>query len=303
MSEPVVTVILATYNGERFLPEQLRSLERQTRRPDRIVLRDDGSSDCSVEVVRHWANAAELPLQIITGQRLGPAQSFLQALKAAEPADVFMFADQDDVWLPLKIERALGFIHWGPGAPPTLYASRLAVVNEQLRLIKLTRRPTELSFHSAVCESVLTGCTMAFNSVFREKIVHALPQHVAMHDWWLYLLATAAATLIFDDTPTVLYRQHTNNTIGSGAVGLARIRERIARFAGPDCTVRSRQLQELLDLHGPYLDPSASTLVRQLLAARHSLPARLGAALNAPLRRQSLASHLSTRFALLINRF
>ena len=76
MSEPVVTVILATYNGERFLPEQLRSLERQTRRPDRVVLRDDGSSDRSVEVVRHWANVAELPLQIITGQRLGPAQSF-----------------------------------------------------------------------------------------------------------------------------------------------------------------------------------------------------------------------------------
>lgn len=303
MSEPIVTVILATYNGERFLPEQLRSLERQTRRPDRVVLRDDGSSDRSIEVIRHWASTVALPLQVVTGPRLGPAQSFLQALKVAEPADIFMFADQDDVWLPLKIERALGFVHWGPDAPPTLYASRLAVVSEQLHPIKLTPRPTELSFRSAVCESVLTGCTMAFNSVFRERVVHALPRHVVMHDWWLYLLATAAATLVFDETPTVLYRQHGNNAIGAGAVGLARLRERMVRFAGPNSAVRSRQLQELLDLHGSHLDPTASALLRQLLAARHSLPARLGAALTAPLRRQSFVSQLSTRFALLTNRF
>lgn len=303
MSEPVVAVILATYNGERFLPEQLRSLDRQTRRPDCVVLRDDGSSDCSVDIVRHWANAVALPLQIVSGKRLGPAKSFLQALKEAESADIFMFADQDDVWLPLKIERALGFVHWGFAAPPTLYASRLAVVNERLRPIRLTQRPNELSFYSAVCENVLTGCTMALNSAFREKVVHALPQRIAMHDWWLYLLATTTATLVFDDTPTVLYRQHTNNAIGAGLVGLARVRERIAQFAGPDCAVRSCQLQELLDLHGPNLDPAASILVQQLLAARYSLSARLSAALNSPLRRQSLASQLTTRLALLFNRF
>lgn len=303
MSEAIVTVILATYNGERFLPEQLRSLERQTRRPDRIVLRDDGSSDQSTEMVVQWANSINLPLQIVSGPRLGPARSFLQALQDAEPADVYMFSDQDDVWLPMKVERALGFIHWGANAPPILYASRLVVVDEQLRAIKLTPSPIGLTFSSAVCESVLTGCTMAFNAVFREKITRIVPHHAIMHDWWFYLLATAAATLVFDDTPTILYRQHGKNTIGAGSVGLAQILERIKRFAGPNSAVRSRQLQELLELHGPTIDPAASMLLRQLLAARHSLSTRFGVAFTAQLRRQSFVSQISTRLAILTNRF
>jgi glycosyltransferase involved in cell wall biosynthesis len=304
MNKPIVTVVLATYNGARFLPEQLRSLAWQIRRPDRLVLRDDGSSDNSVELVRRWADSATIPLQIVTtGRRLGPAQSFLQALKAAEPADIFMFADQDDVWLPLKIERALGFVHWGLEAPPMLYASRLVVVSEQLQMTGVTPRPTELSFNSATCESVLTGCTMALNSNFRDSIIQAIPQHAAMHDWWLYLLATSSATLIFDDTPTVLYRQHSYNAVGAGAVGWARMRERVARFVGPDSTTRSRQLQEFLDLYGPRLQPPALSLLHQLLSARHSMAARLMAAFLAPIRRQSLASRISTRLALLTNRF
>ncbi len=304
MTQPIVTVVLATYNGARFLPEQLRSLACQTRRPDRLVLRDDGSSDDSVEVVRRWAESAAMPLQVVTtGQRLGPAQSFLQALKAAAPADIFMLADQDDVWLPLKIESALGFVLWGPEAPPMLYASRLVVVDEQLRMTGVTPRPTELSFNSAACESVLTGCTMALNSSFRERIVQAIPQHAAMHDWWLYLLATSSATLVFDDTPTVLYRQHAHNVVGAAASGWVRIRERVARFVGPNSRARSRQLQEFLDLHGPHLSPPTLSFLHQILSARHSLAARLKAALLAPVRRQSFASRLSTRFALLVNRF
>lgn len=301
---PIVTVILATYNGERYLPALLHSLLGQTCQPNRLVLRDDASSDASVDIVERWAFAADMPLQIVQGARLGPAQSFLQALEAAESADVYMFADQDDVWLPFKIERALGFLHSGPDAPPALYASQLAVVDAQLRFQNLTPCPRHLSFGSAACESLLAGCTMAFNDAFRECIIRGMPRQVAMHDWWLYLLATATATtLLFDATPTILYRQHGQNAVGVGAVGFAKLRERLARFVGPDSTVRSIQLQQLLQLYGAELDAPASALTHQLLAARQSLLARLRAALTAPIRRQTRGSALSTRLSLLTNRF
>ena len=96
MSYPIVTVVLSTYNGSTFIDAQLTSLASQTRRPDRLVLRDDGSTDDSVLCVENWARAEMIELQNVpASQRLGPARSFLTALKAAAPADVFLFCDRN----------------------------------------------------------------------------------------------------------------------------------------------------------------------------------------------------------------
>lgn len=305
MNRPIVTVVLATYNGERFLPAQLESLAAQSRRPDRLVLRDDGSTDQSVELVRAWADRQGVALQQVIGPRLGPARSFLKALQAAEPADIFLFCDQDDVWQPYKIVRALNLVPWGEDVVPTLCATRLEVVDEQLNPLRLSSLPTGLSFSSATCESLLTGCTMAFNAAFRDLLVSSLPEHAAMHDWWCYLLATGAngAALRFDPTPTVLYRQHGGNTLGAGPVGTSALRARGLRFIGRDSAMRSRQLQEFAKLHGSALAPQASVILYPLLAAKHGLVPRLRAAFTAPIRRQTFLATLTTRLALLTNRF
>lgn len=304
-SRPIVTVVLATYNGERFLPDQLESLAAQYRRPDRLVLRDDGSDDRSVELVRNWADRHGVTLQQVAGSRLGPSRSFLQALQLAQPADIFLFCDQDDVWLPHKIERALDFVPWGEGAEPTLCATRLEVVDERLKHLRLTQLPHHLSFASATCESMLTGCTMAFNAAFRQRLVRFLPENAVMHDWWCYLLATGAdsATLHFDPTPTVLYRQHGGNALGAGPTGLSAALARLRRFAGRDALMRSRQLRELGHLHGIDLSPQASALLQQLLAAKCGLWPRLRATFTAPIHRQTVIATWTTRFALLVNRF
>lgn len=305
MSHPIVTVILATYNGERFLPEQLESLAAQSRKPDRLVLRDDGSTDRSVELVQAWADRSGVTLQQIMGRRLGPARSFLTALQAADQADIFLFCDQDDVWQPFKIARALEYVPWAKGAVPSLCATRLEVVDEQLKALRLSPLPKNLSFSSAVCESLLTGCTMAFNAPFRELLVRALPEQAGMHDWWCYLLATGAngATLYFDPTPTVLYRQHGGNALGAGPRGWRALLARWQRFFGRDSVMRSRQLQEFAKLHETVLSPQASDILRQVLDAKRGLGPRLWAALTAPIHRQTILSTLTTRLALLTNRF
>ena len=302
---PIVTVILATYNGERFLPEQLASLAAQSRRPDRLVLRDDGSTDQSVALVQTWAAQQGVALQQVSGPRLGPARSFLTALQEAESADIFFFCDQDDVWLPDKIARALALLPWGEAAAPTLYASRLEVVDAQLQPLRLSALPGRLSFASAVCESLLTGCTMAFNAAFRARLVRVLPQQLVMHDWWCYLLATGlqGAALQFDAAPTLRYRQHSANTLGAGPTGLAALSARLRRFMGRDSAMRSRQLQEFAQLYSAALTPQASALLAQLLAAKQGWGPRWRVALTAPLRRQTALATLTTRLALLTNRF
>lgn len=303
MSPPKVCVILATYNGERYLLEQLRSLSGQTREPDCVLLRDDGSSDQSVEIARSWSRESGVALQVERGPRLLPALSFLNALKVAGPADLYLFCDQDDVWLPHRIERALGFVPCGDDAPPVLYASRAVVVDSRLRFIGLTPTPQRLSFASAACESLLTGCTMAFNRPLREQVVRELPAFLGMHDWWLYLVASATATILFDETPTLLYRQHAHNVLGAAPSGWTDFGARLRRIISGDKAVRWVQLSELVRIHGAAMTPAAAALTKTLLSARSTFSARVRAAWCAPIVRQSRSRSLSTRLAILLNRF
>jgi glycosyltransferase involved in cell wall biosynthesis len=303
---PIVTVVLATYQGAHFLPEQLESLSSQSRKPDRLVLRDDGSKDQSVEIVRRWAQVNRIDLQELTGPRLGPSRSFLLALQLSKPADIFFFCDQDDVWFPQKIARALEILPFGEGAPATLLATRLEVVNEQLQHVRLSQLPKHLSFASASCESLLTGCTMAFNSSFRDQLVRCLPESAAMHDWWCYLLATGirGTNIRFDPLPTLQYRQHGRNALGAGPTGLAAAVARVRRFLGPQISIRSNQLREFREIHGSALTAEAVSLLEKLIPMnQQSLFARAKSAISAPIHRQTAFSSMVTRVSLFMDRF
>jgi len=304
MSKLVVCVILATYNGATYIDAQLASLQNQTHRPDLLVLRDDGSSDATVVLVREWTRMAHIELiEIPAIERLGPARSFLTALTATVPADIFLFCDQDDVWLPHKVESAVRILSQIDTAQPHLVATRLQVVDQDLQFMRLSPIPNYLSFGSAVCENVLTGCTMAFNSAFRNLLIRELPGQVEMHDWWCYLLASGAGSVTFDPAPSLMYRQHSTNAIGAGTRGWAKVHERMTAFAGQKSEVRSRQLREFARLHMNDLRPDAKALLGQLLAAKISIAARLIAVFSAPIRRQNILSQLTTRISLLANRF
>lgn len=301
-SAPVVAVVLSTYNGVRYLPEFLASLAAQHRRPDRIVLRDDGSSDASPALVERWAEGEGIALQRVTGAPMGPAGSFLAALAASHPADVTLLADQDDVWLPEKIARAVERLQ-GRETIPALYASRLRIVDATLRPMRDSERPSNLSFASAACESVLTGCTMALNRPLVDLVRKGPGVHVQMHDWWLYMLASATGAVEFDDRPLILYRQHDANVLGSGSKGWRALAERARRFRTGASVSRGDQLAQLLDGYASHLSPDARRLVQLLVQARASLPLRIRAALTAGIRRQTAHEVLTTRLAILLNRF
>jgi len=298
-----ISVVLCTYNGAAYLPEMLASLAQQSRRPDRLVHRDDGSSDGSAGIVRRWASAQRVDYREIDPQspRLGPAKSFLSALCGSPPADVHFLADQDDVWLPTKIERAASTLEEHAGTP-ALYASRLQIVDRLLRPIGVSPTPTRLSFGSASCESLLTGCTMALTEQLRVLLAsRALPDIRTMHDWWLYLLASATGTVHFDSCPTVLYRQHGANVLGFEARGWQQLLKRWRRFI-TSANVRSHQLQELRERYADAMTPEALAL-SDLLAASTSWRRRARAAVRAPVERQRRHDELATRLSILSGRF
>ncbi|WP_332878337.1 glycosyltransferase family 2 protein [Massilia sp. S19_KUP03_FR1] len=305
LKTPLTAVILATYNGEKFLPEQLASLSNQSRKIDILILRDDGSNDNSVAIVQTWARKEGVILQELDGPRLGPARSFLYAVRHAIEADIYFFCDQDDFWEPGKIELAVKALGSDRDAMPALYASRLRVVDENLNAIRLSTLPSNLSFASAACESLLTGCTLAFNHSFRLLVAKGMPQHAIMHDWWCYLIATGCvnARLCFDSAPTLQYRQHGSNAIGAGPTGFAAMRMRVRTLFSAGSSIRSKQLSDFSEIYGALLRPESRYILAALLRAKCSVWRRVLLAFSIPISRQSTLLTLTTRFAIFTNRF
>lgn len=221
-----VWILLPTWNGARFVAEQIASIERQTVTDWRLLVRDDGSSDDTVAVVDALASAdARIERLRDDAGNLGVVANVDRLLAAAQArgARRVMLADQDDVWLPDKIAVSRALLHEaereaGPGRPVLVHTD-LAVVDEQLRPIA----PSFLRFQRKRHEPVdplgpllvtnfVTGCTVLFNQALL-RLATPVPTEAPMHDWWLALCAAAAGTIRFHPTATVLYRQHGSNTL------------------------------------------------------------------------------------------
>jgi glycosyltransferase involved in cell wall biosynthesis len=305
LSERLVSVVLCTYNGALYLQQMLDSLAAQTLPVRRLVLRDDGSSDDSLAIVARWADRRGLELRRLDahGTRLGPAHAFLTALIESGPADVHLLADQDDVWLPDKVERAVRALA-ADDNEPALYASSLQVVNHTLSPLWTTPTPRCLSFASAACESVLTGCTMALNEPLRALVADGgIHDEMLMHDWWLYLVSSAFGRIEFDPQPSVLYRQHGDNAIGAERAGLTLALLRLRRFAAGEPRVRQRQLLAFCRAYGDRLPASARELAAVMERSQQGSWQRLAAAVRAGITRQRWHDAVATRVAILTNRF
>lgn len=230
--KPGVCILLATYNGERYLTEQINSIQRQTIDSWTLLVSDDGSSDGSCELIRDLADSDRriVPVDAPVDLRAGAAQNFGRLMEAGLElgGQVFFFCDQDDIWEPEKLQLMLqAFPAAGEEPAPLLVHSDLAVVTCDLQPIASSlRRYMALDVYAAdPCSSLLTrnfvtGCAMACNRRLLELAL-PLPAQAIMHDWWLALVAASSGAIVFIDRPLLKYRQHSSNTIG--AVGFWRL--------------------------------------------------------------------------------
>jgi len=219
-----VDIVLATYNGAKFIEEQITSIQNNTFYTDvvaRFIIVDDGSSDQTLMIVKSLAtfdNKIELHSNL--SEQHGPKGNFSYGLSLST-AELVMLSDQDDFWLPSKIEKTYQrAINFNTNQPVAVFTD-LNVVDENLTVIsdsyfslKGISKSWHLSFDNLIQQNVVSGCTMMIN---RELINLALPIPTGayMHDWWLAIVAKAYGELAFVDEPLMLYRQHDNNTIGA----------------------------------------------------------------------------------------
>jgi len=217
---PAVTILLCTLNGARFLAEQLASIERQTFKNWKLIASDDGSWDRTKSILLAFQRSCEPGrVEIIDGPRRGATANFLfQACAENLASEYYAFCDQDDVWDANKLGRAIDALERTRSGIPALYGSRTRLIDEagdEIGFSPLFHRKPE--FRSALVQSIAGGNTMVFNQKARELVVFCGAEvDVPSHDWWLYQVTAACGGQVYYDAhPSVRYRQHAHNVIGS----------------------------------------------------------------------------------------
>lgn len=296
-----VEVLLSTHNGERYIVTQLASILGQTHTDLRVLVRDDQSSDGTAALVR--GIAAEDPrVRLVSGPRLGWAGSFRELLALSGDARWLAFADQDDLWLPDKIERGVAALARLPDDRPVLYGAAMLHVDDELHRLSGTRRPRRLSFENALVQNVIAGCTMLFNRAARSLCLEGTVPPAA-HDWWLYLVTSAFGTVIFDDAVTVLHRVHDSNATALPLRG--HFLRRVMTHANlPKDRRLSRLVRDFHQTYGDRLQDGQRAMVEELLALHDaSWLTRARYAWRTPLYRQSGVDDAIFRVLLTLGRF
>nr|WP_270258354.1 glycosyltransferase family 2 protein [Coprococcus catus] len=276
-----VAILLASYNGEKYIEEQIQSLLDQTFKDIFIFIRDDGSSDKTFEIEKKYEN--EYPEKIKVMQRQsgkgGSKENFwtLCEIAVKTSVDYFMFCDQDDVWNKNKIEitfnRMLKVEKKYEGRPVLVHTD-LEVVDQNLESLGTSFMEyraldsTITSINRLLVQNNVTGCTMMINRVLLEKAMKLSDiDAIAMHDWWFSLVASLFGKISFVDQATIKYRQHGNNVVGATKVNtfsfiLQRLRGK--NHIREVFHLSSTQAQELLKIYDRKLNQKQKQCIQAM---------------------------------------
>lgn len=245
-----ISIGLAVYNGEQFLVQQLQSLISQSIKPFEIVIVNDCSTDGSELIIRQF-DFGGIPVRFINNdQNLGVIATFRKILTICE-GDFIALCDQDDIWLPNKLELCLNEFNFLNPKQPCVVFSDLTLIDKDGNVIEDSLykswgiNPKSYSIKSILFDNVIVGCTVLINREMRDLLI-SIPLGIVMHDYWIALIAYSFGDYRFVDVPTILYRSH-NASVTSKIKGSWLVRAR-AEYANRKSYLESHFLQASLFL-------------------------------------------------------
>lgn len=211
-----VAIIMSTYNGEKWLKEQLDSLINQTYKNIKIYIRDDGSKDNTLNILKEYEKK-ESNITVFSGENLGYVKSFFEILKNVTDCKYYSFCDQDDIWHEDKVERAVKMLDKEENNKALMYFSDYDFYDGDMNFTgHFTGNKKGPSFRNSLVDVISLGNCIVINDIVRQKMVLSGPEYVFAHDWWAYCIASGMGKVIYDKTPTIKYRRHGNNTSNVG---------------------------------------------------------------------------------------
>ncbi len=234
-------ILLSTFNGAAFLDDLMQSLYAQTYTNWQLIVRDDGSTDGTIDLLNQWQEKDEERITILNSENrnLGPKKSFEKLLEYSK-SDYIMFCDQDDYWLPHKIENTLTkmkLLEQQYPDIPALVFSDLTVVDKMLREIHssfwefIKVNPENVhNIYRLLINNPVVGCTVMINKKVK-SLVLPFPEQAVMHDWWVALKVSQKGVIDYLPQPTILYRLHNKNSIGATLTDRKYYAGRLAHFS------------------------------------------------------------------------
>lgn len=308
--EKKVQILLSTYNGEKYIVQQLDSILAQTYTNWQLLIRDDGSSDGTEGIVQEYQKHCPDKIRVCAGANAGACGSFLElAGWADKTCDYYAFCDQDDVWKEDKLERAVQKLSkaqetYGEECP-LVYCGALDVVDEHLEWMQkkdLSAFSSRMTFANALVENVCTGCTMVLNAPALRSLCELSGekrQKILMHDWWVYLYGTCFGHVIYDDYAGIMYRQHSSNVVGETVNPLRKMWNKVSSFRGNRGRLRG-QIQLFYDTYKEQMSDSDKRLAKQCVCGKGHFIMRLKMAWNGDVYRLGRADNIVCKMLLVL---
>jgi glycosyltransferase involved in cell wall biosynthesis len=295
-------ILLSTYNGRKYLKDQLSSLEFQTKPVDFLIVRDDGSNDETIIILKQFQAESKIDVKIVQGSNIGPEKSFMELMKLGLEVDAnaYFFCDQDDLWLPDKIESFVRIMNIE--GSPHLVVSGLTLVDKDNIEIGHSRAPRKLGFGNAVLENVATGCVSGFNRSCLEMATLCNLTDPPMHDRWVYMVATLFGRASYLDKPTVRYRQHGANVVGAAHSRLSAATRRLSRFFKMRRVSRTQIAELALVSYRDIMPAHHRETCELIVKSRQSILHRIALIFSFRCWRQGVADEFFWRILFLFNR-
>lgn len=268
----LVKILLSSYNGEKYLKEQIDSLIAQKCSAKiEILVRDDGSKDSTDQILDRYQQNGDLIWY--KGENLGCGRSFWDLILNSGDADYYAFCDQDDYWQKDKIEKAVLLLEKENKEKPLLYTGNYIAVDKELKPIKGININTKIkntTFGDSLIRSLSPGCTFVFNKKACE-ILRQYSGEIDIHDWMAYKIIAGFGKVIYDANPYMLYRQHGHNVIGISKEGFKNFCVRVKRFfKGSSKGIRSKVAKLLIDNYGDLFSKENKTILHHLADYKNS---------------------------------
>lgn len=264
-----VIILMSTYNGDQYVEDQIESILSQTYKNIDILVRDDGSNDQTLTILKRYESEGKLTL--IEGVNKGFIGSFFELIQKAPSADYYAFCDQDDIWKKEKIERAVELLEQKSDDLPLLYFSDYDFYDQDMNFVgRCKSHKRGPSFRNSLVDCISLGISCVFNSNAYMKMKLNIPKHSCGHDWWVYMLCAGLGEVIYDQTTNIQYRRHSSN-VSPGGKGFIEFQIwRIKKFLVNDYFSKIRdQLREFDQIYGNELEENKHKELRLFTNQNH----------------------------------
>lgn len=302
-----ILILLSTYNGEKYLEEQLTSFLIQRGVIKKLLVRDDGSSDNTLRILEKYKeDCPDVVEEIIKGENIGSTASFCELMheayfKYSGQFEYFAFADQDDYWLEDKLGKAVEKLEPLDNSKPNMYCSDKIIVDSKLEAIPGIRpAKVELTKGRALARNVATGCTMVFNKCALELFVTRKTEFIKIHDHAVFLICSYLGNVVYDENAYILYRQHGTNQLGGLDTFKDRTADRLRKKGNLNEHLLERTAKAFLDAYQDLLSDDDKDLLNTMVQYRTSFSKRLKLLLSNEISKEQFEDNLFFKLKVLL---